>query len=241
MKSNFVLFHTTSGVAAVIAKRSYRMTASSGWRRRLLYVDLEFESCSRCHDLRRRETLIILTRRACFNFTFTIQWTIGKHHDVRRRLDDPRSRREPLPRYAQPVVAPLTRDTIFLVVTVNPGAESLKSVRSFCGDLPKLLRAVGFRDLEGNLSCVLGFGSELGTASLASRDPRNSIHFAKSAPARAMPSPRPAIYSFISAPSARILLRVGVADHGKIGRCRHSSGRGARLPLFRCARSARFR
>jgi putative iron-dependent peroxidase len=61
----------------------------------------------------------------------------------------------------QAVVVPLTRDTIFLVVTVNEGAESLNAVRSLCGDLPKLLRAVGFRDQAGNLSCVLGFGSEL--------------------------------------------------------------------------------
>jgi putative iron-dependent peroxidase len=29
-----------------------------------------------------------------------------------------------------------------------------------CGDLPALLRAVGFRDIEGNLSCVMGIGSD---------------------------------------------------------------------------------
>jgi porphyrinogen peroxidase len=59
----------------------------------------------------------------------------------------------------QAVVVPLTRDTIFLVVTVNPEAESLTSVRALCGDLPKLLRAVGFREPVGKLSCVIGFGS----------------------------------------------------------------------------------
>jgi porphyrinogen peroxidase len=59
----------------------------------------------------------------------------------------------------QSVVVPLTRDTIFLVVTVNPEAESLASVRALCGELPKLLRAVGFRDQTGNMSCVMGFGS----------------------------------------------------------------------------------
>jgi porphyrinogen peroxidase len=61
----------------------------------------------------------------------------------------------------QAVVVPLTRDTIFLVVTVKPDDDSLATVRSICGDLLKLLRAVGFRDQTGNLSCVLGFGSEL--------------------------------------------------------------------------------
>jgi len=54
----------------------------------------------------------------------------------------------------------LTRAAIFLVVTMNPGVASRGVVRSFCGDLPALQRAVGFRDIEGNLSCVLGFGSD---------------------------------------------------------------------------------
>ncbi len=45
-------------------------------------------------------------------------------------------------------------------MTINPGSANRAAVRSFCGDLPGLLRAVGFRDIEGNLSCVLGIGSE---------------------------------------------------------------------------------
>lgn len=60
----------------------------------------------------------------------------------------------------QPVVAKLTRAAIFLVVTVNPGKENEVAVRSLCADLSSVLRAVGFRDLEGRLSCVMGFGSE---------------------------------------------------------------------------------
>jgi putative iron-dependent peroxidase len=60
----------------------------------------------------------------------------------------------------QAVVAPLTRDAIFLVVAVNPDPESQAAVRAFCGDLGKLIRAVAFRDIEGNLSCVIGFGSD---------------------------------------------------------------------------------
>jgi porphyrinogen peroxidase len=61
---------------------------------------------------------------------------------------------------AQPVAAPLTRAAIFLVATINPGSENRDIVRSFCGDLAGLLRAVEFRDLEGGLSCVMGFGSD---------------------------------------------------------------------------------
>jgi porphyrinogen peroxidase len=61
---------------------------------------------------------------------------------------------------AQPVASPLTRAAIFLVVTLKPGPEPRETIRSFCGDLSALLRAVEFRDIEAGLSCVLGFGSE---------------------------------------------------------------------------------
>ncbi|HMD32913.1 MAG TPA: Dyp-type peroxidase [Candidatus Acidoferrales bacterium] len=76
---------------------------------------------------------------------------------------DPTSPPEPAsgpPPQAQPVAAPLTRAAIFLVVTLNPGVENRAAVRSLCGDLAGLLRAVEFRDLEGGLSCVMGFGAE---------------------------------------------------------------------------------
>jgi putative iron-dependent peroxidase len=60
----------------------------------------------------------------------------------------------------QPVAQALTRAAIFLVATINPGGASRAGVRSFCGDLAGLLRAVGFRDIEANLSCVMGIGSD---------------------------------------------------------------------------------
>ena len=64
------------------------------------------------------------------------------------------------PPVSQSVVGALTRAAIFLVVTINAGSTARAAVRAFCGDLPGLLRAVGFRDIEGNLSCVLGIGSD---------------------------------------------------------------------------------
>jgi putative iron-dependent peroxidase len=64
------------------------------------------------------------------------------------------------PIIAQPIATPLTRTAIFLVVTMNPGAESCMTVRSLCADLGGLIRSVGFRDLEGHLSCIVGFGSD---------------------------------------------------------------------------------
>jgi porphyrinogen peroxidase len=59
----------------------------------------------------------------------------------------------------QPVVAKLTGAAVFLVVTINSGRENDVAVRGVCADLSALLRGVGFRDLEGRLSCVMGFGS----------------------------------------------------------------------------------
>ena len=47
-----------------------------------------------------------------------------------------------------------------MVVTINPGLESEETIRGLCADLSSLLRGVGFRDLEGQLSCVMGFGSD---------------------------------------------------------------------------------
>ena len=60
----------------------------------------------------------------------------------------------------QPVTGSLTRAAIFLVATISPGTKSSDIVRSFCSDLSGLVRSVGFRVLDGELSCVVGFGLE---------------------------------------------------------------------------------
>jgi putative iron-dependent peroxidase len=59
----------------------------------------------------------------------------------------------------QPVLAELTGAAIFLVVLINEGEESARTVRDLAADLSGLVRAVGFRDLQGRLSCVLGIGA----------------------------------------------------------------------------------
>jgi putative iron-dependent peroxidase len=58
------------------------------------------------------------------------------------------------PPVSQLVVQDLTRAAIFLVVTVNPATADRAAVRSFCSDLPALVRAVGFRDIEGTYVIV---------------------------------------------------------------------------------------
>jgi putative iron-dependent peroxidase len=60
---------------------------------------------------------------------------------------------------SQPVAARLSRSAIFLVARIEGGEENLRAVRALCADLSGLLRAVGFRDLDSGLSCVMAFGA----------------------------------------------------------------------------------
>ncbi|WP_406349952.1 Dyp-type peroxidase [Streptomyces sp. NBC_00658] len=62
---------------------------------------------------------------------------------------------QPVP---QAVLSPLTGSAIFLVVTVDPGGEPV--VRELLTDLAGLVRSVGFRIPEGELTCVTGIGSD---------------------------------------------------------------------------------
>jgi len=58
----------------------------------------------------------------------------------------------------QPVLSPLTESAIFLVVTIDTGAET--DVRDLLSDLAGLQRTVGFRVPDGRLAVVAGVGSE---------------------------------------------------------------------------------
>jgi putative iron-dependent peroxidase len=62
---------------------------------------------------------------------------------------------------AQSVAAPLSRSAIFLVLVVGEGDEDLARVREALGAVGDLVKNVGFRDLGGRLSCVVGIGSAL--------------------------------------------------------------------------------
>ena len=90
----------------------------------------------------------------------------------------------------QPVDAPLTQAALYLVLTLNPGPEPLDAVRALCADLSGLLRSVGFRDLDGRLSCIMGFGSDAWDRLFGSPRPRElhpfkeirGVHHAVSTP-----------------------------------------------------------
>ena len=59
----------------------------------------------------------------------------------------------------QAMLAPITEAAMFLVLTVDPGAE--EELRGVLRDVAGLRRSVGFRLPEGELTCVVGVGSEL--------------------------------------------------------------------------------
>jgi putative iron-dependent peroxidase len=65
---------------------------------------------------------------------------------------------ERVPIEPQSVDAPLSRNAIFLVLTIAPGDAALAAVRDAIADIGGLVRAVGFRDLAGHLSCNVGIG-----------------------------------------------------------------------------------
>jgi putative iron-dependent peroxidase len=60
----------------------------------------------------------------------------------------------------QSIVTPLSHAAVFLVVTIGNSPQALTRVREVISDIGGLVRAVGFRDLQGRLSCIVGLGSD---------------------------------------------------------------------------------
>ncbi|MGA1838627.1 Dyp-type peroxidase [Herbiconiux sp. 11R-BC] len=59
----------------------------------------------------------------------------------------------------QSVDAPLSTAAVFLVATIGPGQDAADRAREVVSDIGGLVRAVGFRDLNGHLSCNVGIGA----------------------------------------------------------------------------------
>ena len=64
-----------------------------------------------------------------------------------------------VPAEPQPILTPLTEAAIFLVVTIQAGAE--EEVRDLLADVSGLSRSVGFRIPDGELATVVGIGSQM--------------------------------------------------------------------------------
>jgi putative iron-dependent peroxidase len=99
--------------------------------------------------------------------------------------------RDRVPIEPQSVDAPLSRAAIFLVATIAPGDAAMAHARSVIADIGSLVRTVGFRDLNGHLSCNVGIGGEAWDRLGRERRPaqlrpfsevRGSVHSAVSTP-----------------------------------------------------------
>ncbi len=62
---------------------------------------------------------------------------------------------------SQSIDAPLSRAAVFLTLTVAEGPEPLRAVCDVLDGLDDLVKTVGFRDLNGRLSCIAALGSAL--------------------------------------------------------------------------------
>ena len=142
---------------------------------------------------------------------------------------------------SQPIIAPHTPAAMSLVVTVNAGPAAEAAVRGLCGDLAGLVRAIGFRDLDGHLSCVMGFGSDAWDRLFGAPRPQGVASI------QGIPRPasghRHAGRHPFSCPRREhgSLLRTGGPDHVAARRRRLDGRRSARLPVLRRSRPARFR
>ena len=93
---------------------------------------------------------------------------------------------ERVPIDAQSVEAPLSRAAVFLVLEAG---EDLDAIRDVLGAVGDLVKNVGFRDLGGRLSCVVGIGSALWDRLSPGRRPADLRPFAPiHGPAHVAPS-----------------------------------------------------
>lgn len=60
----------------------------------------------------------------------------------------------------QSVASGLTSSAIFLVVILSTAEGAAETAREVLSELPALVRATGFRSATGELSCIVGIGSE---------------------------------------------------------------------------------
>ncbi len=90
---------------------------------------------------------------------------------------------------AQSIDAPLSQAAIFLVVTVAHEPSALAKVCLALDGLADLVKTVGFRDLSGRLSCIVGIGNDLWDRLQFDRRPRELRPFAPiRGPVHAAPS-----------------------------------------------------
>jgi hypothetical protein len=147
----------------------------------------------------------------------------------------------------QQIVTPLTTAAIFVVMTKKPGESGCAAETAFGGCAPTCRRCCarsGFArgPTRRRLSCVMAFGSDAWDRLFGAPRPAELHPFREivAGPRHAVATPGDLLFH-IRAEAHGSVLRTGDADHGAARRRRFAGRRGARLPLFRRPRSARFR
>ncbi|MGJ0388374.1 Dyp-type peroxidase [Microbacterium sp. CGR1] len=79
------------------------------------------------------------------------------------------SRRVPIE--SQKVDAPLTSSATFLVLEVGPGTDAAGTARDVISGIDDIVKNVGFRDLDAELSCTVGIASSLWSRLTARKAP----------------------------------------------------------------------
>ncbi|WP_395332165.1 Dyp-type peroxidase [Novosphingobium sp. BL-8H] len=79
---------------------------------------------------------------------------------------------------AQSINAPLSSSAVFLVLNVASGQAAIAKVASVLSGLDDLVKTVGFRDLSGRLSCIVGIGSDFWDRLALPKRPRELRPFA---------------------------------------------------------------
>jgi porphyrinogen peroxidase len=96
---------------------------------------------------------------------------------------------ERVPIDVQSVEAPLSQAAVFLVMSAGEGDGALAGIRGVFGAVGDLVKNVGFRDLGGRLSCVVGIGAALWDRLSPDRRPAELRSFAPvHGPVHAAPS-----------------------------------------------------
>jgi porphyrinogen peroxidase len=118
----------------------------------------------------------------------------------------------------QPVLSPLTRAAIFLVVRIEPGGES--TAGELLADLAGLQRAVGFRIPEGGLTCVAGVGSAAWDRLFSGPRPAELHQFRElaSGPRRAVATPGDLLFH-IRAGHMDLCFELATLIMGRLGDC----------------------
>lgn len=119
----------------------------------------------------------------------------------------------------QAVCTQVTRHAIFLVATLSHGDRAEQRVRDVCADISGLVRAVGQRDSQGNLSCICGFGHGAWERLFGERFPAELHPFrTMGPPERRAPATPGDIFFHIRAEQMDLCFEMAMQLLGKLGK-----------------------